>query len=327
MLIVKRKLLMFMFIFIFLSFYLNAGEKKFLIENHNKKSLISESWQMTFGLLQETENISGPVDKDGYYEPSIYFDLSKGNWSFGITNYNQNNNVEYKDWTRGSYLNRLELRGHYSFINNENYDLGLLVAVRNYQWFHKGGANPTVTNNRWLNFEPNWRYNFTSKLSYEGSLGLYSMFNNGQENGYSDKELETESGLNYIINDFISVKLTYYLDRGWNLGGPIATSFNNQQIRGYIPMNFNLFEEKKTTVTPYFRQGFINKTWDSTLDKSNNEIDTRFGISFDQELSAGFAMSLEFAYEMRNGKNTAPGQKSFNKFYYTAVGLSYSFSK
>lgn len=315
-------------VFVLLSLTLSAketDEKELVTERQNKVSAPWNGWHGTFGILQETENVEGSADKDGFYEPSVYFDLRKGNWSFGMTNYNENHNFDYNDWTRGNYLNRLELRGHYKFADNENYGLGLGAAVRNYQWYRKGGTSPTTTNNRWLNIQPDWRYNFTPKLSYEGWLGLYSMFNNAQENGYSDKELETESGLNYSFNDFISVKLNYYLDRGWNLGGTTANSFNNQQIRGYVPMNFDFFKDKKTTITPYFRQGFINKSWNTDADQPNNEIDTRLGLRLDQQLPAGFAVSLEYAYEMRNQKDSAPGQKSFTKFHYTGVGLSYSF--
>ena len=323
-----KKNLLLVAVFALLSLSLSAKETdktEAVTESRNKVTSPWDGWHGTFGILQETENVEGSGDKDGLYEPSVYFDLRKGKWSFGMTNYNENHDFDYSDWTRGNYLNRLELRAHYQFTDNDKYAVGLGAALRNYQWFHKDGTSPTTTNNRWLNIQPDWRYNFTSNLSYEGWLGLYSMFNDAQENGYSDKELETESGLKYKFNDFISVRLNYYLDRGWNLGGPTENSFNNQQIRGYVPMNFAFFGEKTTTITPYFRQGFINKSWNAGANQANNEIDTRLGLRIDQQLPAGFAVSLEYAYEMRNQQDSAPGQKSFSKFHYTGVGLSYSF--
>ena len=99
-------------VFVLLSLTLSAketDEKELVTERQNKVSAPWNGWHGTFGILQETENVEGSADKDGFYEPSVYFYLRKGNWSFGMTNYNENHNFDYNDWTRGNYLNRLEL--------------------------------------------------------------------------------------------------------------------------------------------------------------------------------------------------------------------------
>ena len=290
-----------------------------------KPQLTADSrWKPTIGVLQETENVEGSGDKDGFYEPTVFFNITNGKWTFGITNYNENHSFEYSDWTRGDYLNRTELSGHYKFLDTDNYAVGLGIALRNYQWIHKD-SEPSSTNNRWLNIQPDWRYSFTDKISYEGWLGFYNMFNNGQDAGYTDKELETESGIVYKLNDTVSIKLNYYLDRGWNLGETSVHTFNNQQIRGYVPVTLKIFDDKNTVVTPYFRQTVYNASWDEDNQRENKERDTRLGIRLDQELPAGFAISLEYAYEMRDGVDTAPGTKDFNKYHYTGVGINYTF--
>ena len=50
-------------------------------------NLKADEWHGSFGALQETENVEGSSDKDGFYEPSLYFDMTKGKWSFGATYY------------------------------------------------------------------------------------------------------------------------------------------------------------------------------------------------------------------------------------------------
>ena len=273
----------------------------------------------SFGVLQETENVEGSVDKDGFYEPSLYFDMKNGKWSFGATYYGEYHNMDYSDMTRGDSLDRFELRGHYDIFDTEKYGLGMQVALRNYSWTRKDPiTNDTrdTTSNRWLNLQPDWRVGIFDKLSYEGWLGYYTMFNDATGSGYSDREIETESGLVYKFNDTVSAKLNYYLDRGWDVGGQSVNSFNNQQIRGYLPVNLDLFSFGGSTVTPYFRQTVYNGA---------DEHDTRLGLRLDQKLPGGFAVSLEYAYEMRNFEGAPDGADSFQKFHYTGVGLNYSF--
>ena len=65
---------------------------------------------------------------------------------------------------------------------------------------------------------------------------MYQFANDLEKTGYSDSRVETETGFTWTINETVSAKVNYYLERGFNMDGSRNNGeFSTQEIRAYMP--------------------------------------------------------------------------------------------
>lgn len=222
------------------------------------------NWHYNIGAMYEIENVEGQgEDKDGLYEPSVYFNASYGAWRIAMTMY-QEGPADYSNFTRGGYFNRPELDIHYQFVESDDFSFGVTGGVRNYGFHFKDaeGANAGTANTQRYKIMPDWDLKLSDQLRFGGWLALYRFDQDLDQTGYSDSRVETETGVTWKFNDTVSLKANYYLERGFNeVTDSNNGEFSTQEMRIYLPISLG-----STTLMPYTRLGLDRWTnWDSTL--------------------------------------------------------------
>ncbi|MFF6011210.1 OmpG family monomeric porin [Rahnella sp. R3(2024)] len=314
------------------------GESVNKNEDHNSPEMLtpvpiglaalpSEPWKIQVGVMQETENTEGQGDKDGAYEPTVFINFSKGQWNLYGAFYQEDHNVDYSQDTRSDWFNQYEFDAHYQFADNDDYALGLMLGFRNYQWKYNEDKKKDSGsyNTQRYTVQPDWSVSLSPNLKYNGWMALYNYYNNMDNNGYLNKEFEGETGLKYSFSGDVAIQVNYYLDRGWNTGDSQRGEFAKQEARVYIPVSVDLFSSGKTVLTPYVRRTLDTYYYNDDRAEREGETDTRFGLLINQPLPAGFAISLEYAYELQLHDNIDASANAKTKFHYTGVGLTYTF--
>lgn len=280
----------------------------------------ADAWHYNVGAMYEIENVEGQADdKDGLYEPSVYFNASYGAWTISMTMY-QEGSADYSNFTRGTYFNRPELDIRYQIIDNDDWSLGFTGGMRNYGYHFKNddGSNNGTANTQRYKFQPDWNVNINNDWSFSGWLAYYRFDNDLDQTGYSDSRVETETGFTWKINETVSVRANYYLERGFNTDSDKNNGeFSTQEIRAYLPIALG-----NTTITPYTRLGLDRWTnWDWSEDIYREDHDyNRLGMLYAYDFQNGLSMTLEYAYEWENhdeGEN--------DTFHYAGVGVNYAF--
>ncbi|AWH88992.1 OmpG family monomeric porin [Limnobaculum parvum] len=289
-------------------------------ENNDKNQ-----WRKKIGAMIETENVEGQGDKDGAFEPTVYLNMSYGKWDIYGSFYQEDQGVDYSSQNRTDWFDQYELDGHYQFIDDQDYALGLMLGFRNYVWHYEEDGKNSPGNTQRYTIQPDWRVTITPKLSYNGWAALFNYYNHTEGNGYLDKELEGETGLKYAFNDTVALQVNYYLKRGWNLGDSQRGEYAQQEVRAYVPLTFNTWSAGATEVVPYARRTLDTYHYNEDRGVREKETDTRFGLLLNQELPHGFAVSLEYAYELQLHDHIADDAAGKTKYHYTGVGISYSF--
>lgn len=84
-----------------------------------------KKWDFNIGAMYEIENVEGQGDdKDGLYEPSVWFNATYDAWTVSLAMY-QEGPVDYSSMTRGTYFDRPEFELRYRFIGSDDFTLGL----------------------------------------------------------------------------------------------------------------------------------------------------------------------------------------------------------
>ena len=287
-------------------FYINAAE--------------TDAWSYNVGAMYEIENVEGQSDDmDGLYEPSVYFNASYGAWTISMTMY-QEGSVNYSDLSRGTYFNRPELDIRYQILDNDDWSLGLTGGIRNYGFHFKDedGSNNGTANTQRYKFQPDWNVNINDNWKFSGWLAYYRFANDLDQTGYSDSRVETETGFTWKINDTVSLRTNYYLERGFNTDSDRDNGeFSTQEIRAYLPISLG-----NTTLTPYTRLGLDRWTnWDWSEDPTSENHDyNRLGMLYAYDFQNGLSMTLEYAFEWENHD-----EGGTDKFHYAGIGVNYAF--
>ncbi|MBJ2064721.1 OmpG family monomeric porin [Serratia odorifera] len=285
-----------------------------------------KTWHITTGLLIETENVEGQSDNKGFWEPTLYLEAARGNWSIYGSFYQENHNGAHYYGTQGrsDWFNQYEINLRYLIASHAIYDLGLMAGVRHYQWQYKQQDGITRYQTQRYTVQPDWEIRLGDQSRFSGWLALYQYINHVRQNALTDKELEGETGFGYQVNDLLSFKLNYYIDRGWNSGSDRLAEFSQQELRLYMPLTLTLWHTP-LTVTPYLRHSLDTDYYNVEQQRNDGETDTRIGLLLEQTLPQGIALSLEYAYELQRHHGTADDAGSNGKYHYTGVGLSYAF--
>ncbi|WNN46885.1 OmpG family monomeric porin [Siccibacter colletis] len=280
------------------------------------------AWHFDIGGMYEIENVEGQgEDKDGLYEPSIYFNAAYGDWSLGMTMY-QEGPADYGNFTRGGYLNRPEFRVRYQFIDNDQVTFGLTGNVRNYGYHFKDehGAQAGTANTQRYGLTPDWNINFDKQWSFNGWLSLYQFVSDLDETGYSDSRIEAETGIKYQFNQTVALKTNYYIERGFNLDENRNNGeFSTQEMRIYLPIQVG-----NNTFMPYTRltiDRWSNWDWNTDLDREGHNY-SRIGLFYGHDFDNGLSMSLEYAYEWEDHDDN---DSSDDRFHYAGIGVNYAF--
>jgi len=280
----------------------------------------TESWHYNIGAMYEIENVEGQADdKDGLYEPSVYFNASYGDWTIAMTMY-QEGSADYSNFTRGTYFNRPELDIRYQIIDNDAWSLGFTGGMRNYGYHFKNddGSNNGTANTQRYKFQPDWNVNINQDWSFSGWLAYYRFDNDLDQTGYSDSRVETETGFTWKINETVSLRTNYYLERGFNTDSDKNNGeFATQEIRAYLPIALG-----NTTLTPYTRLGldrWTNWDWSDDIDREDHDYN-RLGMLYAYDFQNGLSMTLEYAYEWENHD-----EGGNDRFHYAGVGVNYAF--
>ncbi|WP_313082498.1 OmpG family monomeric porin [Atlantibacter sp.] len=280
------------------------------------------SWKYSIGAMYEIENVEGQAeDKDGLYEPSVYFNAAYGPWSINLVMY-QEGPVDYSSMTRGTYFNRPEFNLRYQLIGNDDLSLGLTGGVRNYGYhFENEDGSPAGTANtqRWK-IQPDWNVKINQDLAFEGWLAWYRFVNDLNKTGYSDSRVETETGLNYHFNETLSVQAHYYLERGYNtVSGNRQGEFSTNEARIYFPIALG-----NNTFTPYTRltiDRWSNWDWQDDGSDSEDHDYNRLGLLYAHDFDNGLSMTLEYAYEWQTHREG----DTHDIFHYAGIGVNYAF--
>lgn len=280
------------------------------------------SWKYSIGAMYEIENVEGQAeDKDGLYEPSVYFNAAYGPWSINLVMY-QEGPVDYSSMTRGTYFNRPEFNLRYQLIENDDLSLGLTGGVRNYGYhFENEDGSPAGTANtqRWK-IQPDWNVKINQDLAFEGWLAWYRFVNDLNKTGYSDSRVETETGLNYHFNETFSVQAHYYLERGYNtVSGNRQGEFSTNEARIYFPIALG-----NNTFTPYTRltiDRWSNWDWQDDGSDSEDHDYNRLGLLYAHDFDNGLSMTLEYAYEWQTHREG----DTHDIFHYAGIGVNYAF--
>ncbi|WMY76457.1 OmpG family monomeric porin [Buttiauxella selenatireducens] len=280
----------------------------------------TDSWHYNIGAMYEIENVEGQVDdKDGLYEPSVYFNATYGDWTIALAMY-QEGPVDYSNFTRGTYFNRPELNIRYRFIENDSGSFGFTTGVRNYGYHFKnddGSENGTANTQRW-GFIPDYSLKINDALSFGGWFAYYRFDNDLDQTGYSDSRVETETGLTWTINETFTLKTNYYLERGFNTESDKNNGeFSTQEMRIYLPITLG-----SNTFTPYTRLGldrWTNWDWSEDIDIEDHDYN-RLGLLYAHDFNNGLSMTLEYAYEWQHHN-----EGDDDKFHYAGIGVNYAF--
>lgn len=280
----------------------------------------TESWHYNIGAMYEIENVEGQADdKDGLYEPSVYFNASYGDWTIAMTMY-QEGSADYSNFTRGTYFNRPELDIRYQIVDNDDWSLGFTGGMRNYGYHFKNddGSNNGTANTQRYKFQPDWNVNINQDWSFSGWLAYYRFDNDLDQTGYSDSRVETETGFTWKINETVSLRTNYYLERGFNTDSDKNNGeFSTQEIRAYLPIALG-----NTTLTPYTRLGldrWTNWDWSDDIDREDHDYN-RLGMLYAYDFQNGLSMTLEYAYEWENHD-----EGGNDRFHYAGIGVNYAF--
>lgn len=281
-----------------------------------------DEWKFTLGAMYEIENVEGQAeDKDGLYEPSVYFNAAYGPWSINLAMY-QEGPVDYSAMSRGTYFNRPEFNLRYQIIDCEKYSLGLTGGVRNYGYhFENEDGSPAGTANmQRYKIQPDWNIKFENDMAFEGWLAWYRFVNDLGQTGYSDSRVETETGLNYRFNDTVSLQVHYYLERGYNTESTHHQGeFSTNEARIYLPVSLG-----STILTPYTRltiDRWSNWDWQEDGADAEDHDYSRLGLLFAHDFNNGLAMTLEYAYEWQTHREG----DTHDAFHYAGIGVSYAF--
>ena len=280
----------------------------------------NNGWNYNIGAMYEIENVEGQgEDKDGLYEPSVYFNASYGDWSIALSMY-QEGSADYSDLSRGTYFNRPEIDIRYQIVDNDDWSLGFTGGMRNYGYHFKnddGSSNGTANTQRYK-FQPDWNVKINHDWSFSGWLAYYRFDNDLDQTGYSDSRVETETGFSWRINETVTLRTNYYLERGFNTDSDKNNGeFSTQEMRIYLPIALG-----NTTLTPYTRLGldrWTNWDWSEDIDTENHDYN-RLGLLYAYDFRNGLSMTLEYAFEWENhdeGDN--------DKFHYAGIGVNYAF--
>jgi outer membrane protein G len=280
----------------------------------------NDAWHYNIGAMYEIENVEGQADdKDGLYEPSVYFNASYGDWTISMTMY-QEGPADYSNFTRGTYFNRPELDIRYQIVDNDAWSLGFTGGMRNYGYHFKNddGSNNGTANTQRYKFQPDWNVNINSDWSFSGWLAYFRFDNDLDQTGYSDSRVETETGFSWKINETVSVRANYYLERGFNTDSDKNNGeFSTQEIRAYVPISLG-----NTTLTPYTRLGldrWTNWDWSDDIDREDHDYN-RLGLLYAYDFQNGLSMTLEYAYEWENHD-----EGGNDTFHYAGIGVNYGF--
>lgn len=280
------------------------------------------AWHYNIGAMYEIENVEGQEDdKDGLYEPSVYFNAAYGDWTLSVAMY-QEGPADYSNFTRGSYFNRPEMSVRYQFIDNEQATFGVTGNVRNYGYHFKNddGSQAGTANTVRYGLTPDWNITFDPRWSFNGWLSLYQFRNDLDETGYSDSRIEAETGIKYKFNDTVSLKTNYYIERGFNIDSDRNNGeFSTQEMRIYLPIELGT-----NTFTPYTRltiDRWSNWDWQTDLDREGHNF-SRIGLFYGHDFSNGLSMSLEYAYEWEDHDDK---HTSDDRFHYAGIGVNYTF--
>ena len=147
---------------------------------------------------------------------------------------------------------------------------------------------------------------------------MYQFANDLKKTGYSDSRVETETGFTWTINETVSAKVNYYLERGFNMDGSRNNGeFSTQEIRAYLPISLG-----QTTLTPYTRLGldrWSNWDWQDDPEREGHDFN-RLGMLYAYDFNNGLSMTLEYAYEWENHD-----EGESDRFHYAGIGVNYAF--
>ncbi|KNC87906.1 OmpG family monomeric porin [Trabulsiella odontotermitis] len=277
-------------------------------------------WDFNVGAMIESENVEGQgEDQDGLFEPSVYFNASKDAWRISVAMY-QEGPVNYSDRSRGTYFDRPELEIRYQFTGSDDFTFGLTGGFRNYSYHFEdeSGKNTGSANMQRYKLQPDWDIKLSDDWRFSGWLALYQFGHDLDKTGYADSRVETESGVSWRLNETVSVKVNYYLERGFNTdNGSNNGEFSTQEIRAYLPISLG-----QTTITPYTRLGldrWSNWDWQDDPEREGHHFN-RLGLLYAYDFDNGFSTTLEYAHEWEDHD-----EGKTDKFHYIGVGINYAF--
>ncbi|GAB7412103.1 hypothetical protein OUHCRE5_01210 [Enterobacter asburiae] len=194
----------------------------------------AKQWEFNIGAMYEIENVEGQGDdKDGLYEPSVWFNATWDAWTISLAMY-QEGPVDYSSMTRGTYFDRPEFELRYRFIGTDDFTFGLTGGFRNYGYHFKDehGAKDGSANMQRYKVQPDWDIKLTDDWRFGGWFAMYQFANDLEKTGYSDSRVETETGFTWTINETFAARVNYYLERGFNMNGSRNNGeFSTQEIR------------------------------------------------------------------------------------------------
>lgn len=127
-------------------------------------------WNFNIGAMYEIENVEGQGDdKDGLYEPSVWFNATWDAWTISLAMY-QEGPVDYSSMTRGTYFDRPEFELRYRFIGTDDFTLGLTGGFRNYGYHFKDehGAKDGSANMQRYKIQPDWDIKLSDDWRFGG---------------------------------------------------------------------------------------------------------------------------------------------------------------
>lgn len=178
----------------------------------------TKQWEFNIGAMYEIENVEGQGDdKDGLYEPSVWFNATYDAWTISLAMY-QEGPVDYSSMTRGTYFDRPEFELRYRFIGTEDFTLGLTGGFRNYGYHFKDehGAKDGSANMQRYKIQPDWDVKLTDDWRFGGWFAMYQFANDPGKPVILTAASKRKPDLR-TINETVSAKVNYYLERGFNM--------------------------------------------------------------------------------------------------------------
>ena len=142
----------------------------------------AKQWEFNIGAMYEIENVEGQADdKDGLYEPSVWFNATWDAWTISLAMY-QEGPVDYSSMTRGTYFDRPEVELRYRIIGTDDFTLGLTGGFRNYSYHFKDedGAKAGSANMQRYKIQPDWDVKLTDDWRFGGWFAMYQFANDWQ---------------------------------------------------------------------------------------------------------------------------------------------------
>jgi outer membrane protein G len=137
----------------------------------------AKQWEFNIGAMYEIENVEGQGDdKDGLYEPSVWFNATWDAWTISLAMY-QEGPVDYSSMTRGTYFDRPEFELRYRFIGTDDFTFGLTGGFRNYGYHFKDehGAKDGSANMQRYKVQPDWDIKLTDDWRLAAGLPCISL--------------------------------------------------------------------------------------------------------------------------------------------------------